>query len=37
VDPVEALYGLLMVQHHPNAYYPIAQQFKQVVYQALVA
>ena len=36
VDPREALYGLLMVQHGPNAYYPIAQQFKQLTYQALV-
>jgi CubicO group peptidase (beta-lactamase class C family) len=36
VDPKEALYGLLMLQHSPNAYYPLAPQFKQVVYQALV-
>ncbi len=36
VDPKEALYGLLMVQHQPNAYYPIAPQFKQLTYQALV-
>ncbi|HQE91479.1 MAG TPA: serine hydrolase domain-containing protein [Anaerolineae bacterium] len=37
VDPQEALYGLLMLQHAPNAYYPIAPQFKQLTYQALVA
>ena len=36
IDPRESLYGLLMVQHGPNAYYPIAQQFKQLTYQALV-
>ncbi len=36
VDPKEALYGLLMLQHQPNAYYPIAPQFKQLTYQALV-
>jgi CubicO group peptidase (beta-lactamase class C family) len=37
VDPKEALYGLLMLQHQPNAYYPIAPQFKQLTYQALTA
>jgi CubicO group peptidase (beta-lactamase class C family) len=36
VDPQEALYGLLMLQHSPNAFYPIHQQFKQFTYQALV-
>ena len=36
IDPTEALYGLMMLQHAPNAYYPIAQQFKQLTYQALV-
>ncbi|MBN2391455.1 MAG: beta-lactamase family protein [Anaerolineae bacterium] len=36
IDPKESLYGLLMLQHSPNAYYPIAQQFKQLTYQALV-
>ena len=36
IDPKEALYGLMMLQHAPNAYYPIAQQFKQLTYQALV-
>ena len=36
VDPLEQLYGLLMLQHSPNAFYPIAQQFKQLTYQALV-
>jgi CubicO group peptidase (beta-lactamase class C family) len=37
IDPKEALYGLMMLQHAPNAYYPIAQQFKQLTYQALIA
>ena len=37
IDPKEALYGLMMLQHAPNAYYPIAQQFKQLTYQAIVA
>jgi CubicO group peptidase (beta-lactamase class C family) len=36
IDPVEKLYGLLMLQHSPNAFYPVAQQFKQLTYQALV-
>jgi len=36
VDPKEELYGLMMLQHSPNAYYPVAQQFKQLTYQALV-
>ena len=36
VDPVESLYGVLMTQHSPNAYYPIHQQFKQLTYQALL-
>ena len=36
IDPKEALYGLMMLQHSPNAYYPIAQQFKQLTYHALV-
>ncbi len=36
VDPKEALYGLMMLQHSPNAYYPIAPQFKQLTYQAIV-
>jgi CubicO group peptidase (beta-lactamase class C family) len=36
VDPQEGLYGVLMLQHSPNAYYPIAQQFKLLTYQALV-
>ncbi len=36
IDPQEALYGLLMLQHQPNAYYPIAQQFKALSYQALI-
>ena len=37
IDPQENLYGLLMLQHSPNAFYPIAQQFKQLTYQALVS
>jgi CubicO group peptidase (beta-lactamase class C family) len=36
VDPLMELYGLMMLQHYPNAYYPIAQQFKQLTYQAIV-
>ncbi len=36
IDRKEALYGLLMMQHGPNAYYPIAPQFKALTYQALV-
>jgi CubicO group peptidase (beta-lactamase class C family) len=36
VDPQEELYGLMMLHHSPNAYYPVAQQFKQLTYQALV-
>ena len=36
IDPLEQLYGLMMLQHSPNAFYPIAQQFKQLTYQALV-
>ncbi|MBN1370703.1 MAG: beta-lactamase family protein [Anaerolineaceae bacterium] len=36
VDPKEALYGLMMLQHYPNAYYPIAPQFKALTYQAMV-
>jgi CubicO group peptidase (beta-lactamase class C family) len=36
VDPRESLYGLMMLQHSPNAYYPIHQQFKQLTYQAMI-
>lgn len=36
VDPREQLYGLMMLQHAPNAYYPIHQQFKQLIYQAML-
>ncbi len=36
IDRKEALYGLMMLQHQPNAYYPIAQQFKALTYQALI-
>ena len=35
IDLMEKLYGLLMLQHSPNTFYPIHQQFKQVTYQAL--
>ncbi|MBN2006893.1 MAG: beta-lactamase family protein [Anaerolineae bacterium] len=36
VDRKQALYGLLMTQHNPNNYYPLADMFKQLTYQALV-
>jgi CubicO group peptidase (beta-lactamase class C family) len=36
IDPKEELYGLMMLQHLPNAYYPIHQQFKQLTYQAMI-
>ncbi len=36
VDRKQALYGLLMVQHAPNNYYPLADTFKQLTYQAMV-
>jgi CubicO group peptidase (beta-lactamase class C family) len=36
IDPIEKLYGILMTQHHPNAYYPISRQFKAITYSALV-
>jgi CubicO group peptidase (beta-lactamase class C family) len=36
IDRHEQLFGILMVQHQPNAYYPIANQFKALAYQALV-
>ena len=36
VDRVQSLYGLLMVQHMPNNYYPLADIFKQPTYQALI-
>ena len=35
VDRAQALYGLLMTQHSPNNYYPLADTFKQLTYQAL--
>jgi CubicO group peptidase (beta-lactamase class C family) len=35
IDRREQLFGVLMVQHQPNAYYPIANQFKALTYQAL--
>ena len=37
VDRAQELYGLLMTQHSPNNYYPLADTFKQLTYQALVA
>jgi CubicO group peptidase (beta-lactamase class C family) len=37
VDLHERLYGILMLQHSPNAYYPIHQQFKQLAYQAILS
>ncbi len=37
VDPTESLTGVLMLQHTPNAQYPLHQQFKQLTYQALEA
>jgi CubicO group peptidase (beta-lactamase class C family) len=36
IDPKESLYGLMMLQHSPNAYYPIHQQFKQLTYQSML-
>ena len=36
IDRTQALYGLLMTQHSPNNYYPLADTFKQLTYQALV-
>jgi CubicO group peptidase (beta-lactamase class C family) len=36
IDRKKALYGLLMTQHSPNAYYPVAQQFKQLTYQTFI-
>jgi len=35
VDPKEALYGLLMIQHNPN-FPTLHQRFKQLTYQALL-
>ena len=37
IDPAQELYGLLMTQHLPNNYYPVASKFKQLVYQSIVA
>jgi CubicO group peptidase (beta-lactamase class C family) len=37
VDPVQEMYGLLLTQHLPNNYYPIASTFKQLIYQSIVA
>jgi CubicO group peptidase (beta-lactamase class C family) len=36
VDPKKELYGLLMTQHDPFNYYPLAVKFKQLTYQAIV-
>ncbi|MCJ7551423.1 MAG: beta-lactamase family protein [Anaerolineae bacterium] len=36
IDPAEDLYGLLMTQLTPNNHYPIAAQFKQLTYQAMI-
>jgi len=36
VDPAESLYGLLMIQYSPNAYFPISIQFKQLTYASLI-
>lgn len=36
VDRQQSLYGLLMTQHSPNNYYPLADTFKQLTYQALI-
>ena len=35
IDRHEQLFGVLLTQHQPNAYYPIANQFKALTYQAL--
>jgi len=35
IDRKEEVFGVMMLQHHPNAYYPIANEFKALVYQAL--
>ena len=36
VDPRESLVGLLLTQLAPSRYYPIRNEFKVLVYQALV-
>ncbi|MBN1873016.1 MAG: beta-lactamase family protein [Anaerolineae bacterium] len=36
VDRTQAIYGLLMTQHSPNNYYPLADTFKQLTYQAMI-
>ena len=36
VDPQEDLFGLLLTQLMPSRYYPIRDEFKVLVYQALV-
>ena len=36
IDPREELIGLLLTQLNPSRYYPIRNEFKVLVYQALV-
>lgn len=36
IDRKEQLTGILMTQHQPNNYYPLADQFKALTYQALL-
>jgi CubicO group peptidase (beta-lactamase class C family) len=36
VDPREELTGLLLTQLIPSRYYPIREEFKVLIYQALV-
>jgi hypothetical protein len=36
VDRAQSLYGLLMAQHSPNNYYPLADTLKQLTYQAML-
>ncbi|MGB0389289.1 MAG: serine hydrolase domain-containing protein [Ardenticatenaceae bacterium] len=36
IDPQEELIGILMTQFMPSSYYPIRDQFKTAVYQALI-
>jgi CubicO group peptidase (beta-lactamase class C family) len=36
IDPVEKLYALVMLQHHPNNFYPLFQRTKAIIYASLV-
>ncbi|MBN1888592.1 MAG: beta-lactamase family protein [Thermoflexales bacterium] len=36
IDRKESLFGLLLLQHYPNNRFPIHQQFKALVYQAML-